>query len=190
MRVRKKHPPLHLEEKQFFQNFYDEYKNYIYYTASKFSSDLAERDDLVQDATVRLIHNVSTLRQLNRYTTLHYILLTIKSVYIDGEKRKQKDNVIFVDERDLEAIMIEQCLIQDSGRKLDTNMAVAKLKKELPARDWLVLEGKYLLELSQEEIGSLIGVAPDSVRMVLHRARSKARSILEQDAVMGGDYFG
>ena len=68
-------------------------------------------------------------------------------------------------------------------------MAVAKLKEELPQRDWLVLEGKYLLELSQEEISNLIGVAPDSVRMVLHRAKEKARSILKQEVAVGGEEY-
>lgn len=187
MRKRKKHSPLGQEDNAFFQSFYDEYKSYIYFTVCKFSADPTEREDMVQDATLRLINNVSTLRQLNRYTTLKYIVLTIKSVYIDGEKRKMKDNVIYLNEQDLEALLIEQYITQDAEQKVNANMVVAKLREELPARDWLVLEGKYLLELSQEEIGSLIGVAPDSVRMVLHRAREKARKILEQDAVAGGE---
>ena len=63
------------------------------------------------------------------------------------------------------------------------NWAVAQLRESLSYRDWLVLEAKYYLDFTQEEIGELIGVSPNSVRMVLHRARKKARSILERNVV-------
>lgn len=55
------------------------------------------------------------------------------------------------------------------------------LKQELPYRDWLVLEGKYMLGYSHEELGELLGVSTDSVRMILYRARERARIILHQE---------
>lgn len=181
--------PMAWEDKEFFQNFYEEYKRYIYYTVCKFVSDPVEREDMVQDVTLRLLNNVGTLKNLNRYTAMKYILLTIKTVYIDKERQKEKNNLVYLNEQELESILIEQYIARDLDHEIDVNMAVAKLKEELPQRDWLVLEGKYLLELSQEEISNLIGVAPDSVRMVLHRAKEKARSILKQEVAVGGEEY-
>lgn len=189
VRKKKGSVPMAWEDKEFFQNFYEEYKRYIYFTVCKFTSDAEEREDMVQDVTLRLIHNVTTLKNLNRYTAMKYILLTIKTVYIDKERQKEKNNLVYLNEQELESILIEQYIARDLDHEIDVNMAVAKLKEELPQRDWLVLEGKYLLELSQEEISNLIGVAPDSVRMVLHRAKEKARSILKQEVAVGGEEY-
>lgn len=186
MTKRKILKPIEHSDKTYFQEFYEEYKNYMYYIARQQTSVAVDCDDLVQEAVVRLMNNIPTLRKLNRYEKAKYIALTVKSAFLDGQKHIQKDNLLFLDDADLETIFIEQLADFGSEQKLETNWAIAKLQNELPARDWLVLEAKYILGLSQDEIGKLIGVAPDSVRMVLHRARKKAQSILSKDAV-GGD---
>lgn len=187
MRKKKRFEPITQEDKVFFQDFYEKNKNFMYYTARKYTTVADDCEDLVQETTIRLMNNISTLRQINRYKIAKYISLTVRSVYFDSEKIKQKDNLLFLDDADLEKIMIEQLNAIGSDQIVAANIAVNKLKHELPARDWIVLEGKYLLGLSQEEIGNLIGVIPDSVRMVLHRAREKAKLILESETVRGGD---
>ena len=65
-------------------------------------------------------------------------------------------------------------------------MEVYQLKQTLSERDWLVLEGKYILGYSQDELSELIGVSSDSIRMILHRARKNARDILLTDTAEGG----
>lgn len=175
------------EDKVFFQSFYEENKNYMYYIARKYTTVTEDCEDLVQETTIRLMNNVSTLKELNRNKAAKYISLTVKSAYLDCKKIKQKDNLLFLDDHDLEVIMIEQLNMVGSDQIVAASMAVTRLKNELPARDWIVLESKYILGLSQEEIGRLIGVSPDSVRMALHRAREKAKHILESETVKGGD---
>ena len=55
-------------------------------------------------------------------------------------------------------------------------------------REWILLEGKYILGYTHEELGALIGVAPNSVRMILCRAKEKARSILSNGRRRGGKH--
>ena len=43
-----------------------------------------------------------------------------------------------------------------------------------------LLEDKYVLNMSDAEIASALGVKPSSVRMLLTRARSKARKAIEK----------
>lgn len=52
-------------------------------------------------------------------------------------------------------------------------------------RSWIrgrrqLLENKYVLNMSDAEIASALGVKPSSVRMLLTRARSKARKAIEK----------
>ena len=53
----------------------------------------------------------------------------------------------------------------------------AKIWDELPERERLLLEGKYIFHESDEDIASWMNCKPSSVRMALTRAR---RKILEE----------
>ena len=173
------------DDKAFFLGFYEEYKNFMYYIAQKYAPAQPDCDDLVQEAVLRLMGNCSALKMLDRCKAVKYIVLTIRSAYLDQERRRQKDNLLLLEDNMLEFLMLEQLVAADAEHKHNTMLAVDQLKETLPARDWMVLEGKYIQELSQEELAAQIGVAPDSVRMILHRAKQKARQILQQHA--GGE---
>lgn len=155
----------------------------MYYIARQYAPGQADCEDLVQDSTLRLMGRIPVLRQLTPAKKAKYIALTIRSAYIDSDRRRKKDDLLLVDDETLEALMLEQLLRTD---RREAESAVDQLRRELPARDWMVLEGKYLLELSQEQIADMIGVAPDSVRMILHRAKERARNLLNE---RGGDIY-
>lgn len=83
--------------------------------------------------------------------------------------------------------MAKELILGNLDQQLHAKTIVAKLKSELPRKDWILLEGKYLMGLSQEELGNLIGISSDSVRMTLHRAKLKAKQLLSEYGVVGGD---
>lgn len=59
--------------------------------------------------------------------------------------------------------------------------ALAKIWPRLPRQDRLVLEAKYILQLSDREIARQLGIQPASVRMRLTRARRRARKEMEKE---------
>lgn len=165
--------PLSAEDKSFFQEFYEKYKGFLFYIAKQYAPVPSDCEDIVQDSVLRLIGNIGRLKELNSGTTAKYIALTVRSAYLDAEKRKSKQEI------PTENSVLEGLLEQDplpSGQPADA--LLFELKQSLSEKDWLVLEGKYILGYSQEELGQLIGVAPNSIRMILHRARTKARDML------------
>lgn len=186
MKQRKEHLPLGESDQDFFHQLYLDYKGFLFYTARQYTTDPAACEDLVQDALIRLMHNLPALREIGRCKIAKYIVLTIRTAYLDSQRRRQRENILFLDDQELELLMLEQLLPQDPEQAVSTNQAIARLKAALPARDWILLEGKYILGLSQEELGRQTGVSPDSVRMLLCRAREKARGILREDAAKGG----
>lgn len=182
MRKRTELQPLEESDQAYFHRFFEENKKFMFSIAMRYAKNKADCEDLVQNALLRLMRNISTLREINRCKTATYIVLTIRTAYLDSEKQKRKDNLIFMDDEALEALMVEKLISQDRENTISAKQAVDKLKTVLSPREWCILEGKYILGLSQQELGDLIGVAPDSVRMVLHRARTKAKAILNEDA--------
>lgn len=187
MNKKKKANPLELSDKAFFQAFYEEHIRFLYYLARKYAPNSDECDDLVQDTIVRLMNNTAVLRQIDRCKAAKYIDLTIRTAYLDRERHRKKERIIFLDDKSLEKLMIERLLPEDIDQELSASLAVEKLKRELPARDWIVLEGKHFLGLSHEELSALVDSTPDSVRMLLHRAKEKAKAILAENDGKGGD---
>lgn len=181
MRKQKEIVPISPGDKAFFLQFYEEYKRFLYYTAGKYVSSQADCEDLVQDAIVRLLKNIPSLRELNGCKTAKYIVLTVRTAFLDSEKRRHGSNAIYMSDELLETLIKAELLVAEGIPDLSAKMEVEILKNSLQPRDWLVLEGKYILGYSQEELGRLVGVSPDSVRMILWRAKEKARKILHQD---------
>ena len=70
---------------------------------------------------------------------------------------------------------------------IDRKAKISRLKEGLSARDWFVLEGKYILGYTDAELAKQLDVAPDSIRMISTRAKSNARAILLSCDNKGGE---
>lgn len=184
MKLHKKTGPDKADE-EFFLGFYEQYKRFLYCMATRYAHTASEQEDLVHDAIVRLLRNVQTLRALNSSKLATYVALTVKTSFLDRERKKNGVTEVPLDD-DLFALSD----FPDSDTVMSAYMEVEKLRASLSPRDWLVLEGKYILGYSQEELGNLLGIAPDSVRMSLTRARENARKLLRADEKRGVGHDG
>lgn len=178
MATRKEISPISLDDRQFFEKFYEEYKNFMFYSARQYVNSQAECEDIVQDTVERLLRNIATIREIPGCGLRKYIVLTVKASYLDSEKRRHGDIPIYLDDAVIEALVKEEIIAPKDWYDFSSVFDVERLKRELPKRDWLVLEGKYIMGYSQTELGKMIGVSPNSIRMIICRARRKARQIL------------
>ena len=177
--------PILASDRAFIQQLYEEYKNLMLYTAAKYTDDPRDREDIVQEALCRLMKNISALRCVPCCNLKRYIVLTIRAVFLDMQKKRDAAVLPLEDEM-LEKVLCRELLREDGISKLSAKLDVLQLKRELPARDWVLLEGKYIQELPDTLLGQLVGVSAGSVRMLLSRARKQAREILLGSAEKGG----
>ena len=171
LKAKRKMIPLSGRNQEFFQAFYEEQKEFLLYLAYRFTQNKGEQEDLIQETLLRLMKNTEVLRQLGREQTAKYIELTVKTSYLDIEQRKCKEKLILLDEAALEA-MLRQTDTDSASEAVDT------LRADLRDRDWAVLEGKYILGYSDQELSSIFGISANSMRSLLSRARRRARKIL------------
>lgn len=186
MGKRKEIVPISLDDKIFFEEFYREHKRFMYYAAKKYARSNVECEDIVQDAVIRLLKNISALREITGCKIQKYIVLTIKASFIDMERKRHREESINLDDDTLEALFKADLITAPEIPDIEPKLEVEKLKSELSFREWVLLEGKYILGYTQDELGHLIGVAPDSIRMILCRVREQARTILNQGRKGGG----
>ena len=177
--MKKKQTPIPLSRgnREFFRDFYERYKHFLLYIAGFYTEKRSDREDLVQEALLRLMKNGDTLRELTHEQTAKYIELTVKTAYLDQEQRRCRENLLVLDQAALEAIQ-EQLLRE--GPEFSQSSAIADLRAGMSRRDWLALEGKYILGYTHEELGQLLGIDTNTMRSIVSRARKRARQLLEE----------
>ncbi len=182
MRHQRKIAPICREDKAFFEGFFEKYETFILFIARKYESSGIQAEDIQQEAVVRLMHHIPTLRTLSHNQTCAYISHTVKTTFLDLVREEKRHSYVSIDSVLEEMVGMEQNLIPD----LFMRQEIQRLRKDLTAREWLALKGKYVFGYSQEELGNQLGIAPDSVRTFLHRVRLRSRKILEPEKVTGG----
>ena len=186
MGKRKEIIPISRDDRIFFERFYQEHKRFMYYTAKKYARTNMECEDIVQEAMIRLLKNISALREIDGCKIQKYIVLTIKASFIDMERKRNREEPVNLDDEALEALFKADLINPDEIPDVGAKLEVEKIKSEMGFREWMLLEGKYILGYTHEELGELIGVAPNSVRMILWRAKEKVRYILSHGRKQGG----
>lgn len=175
--MRKKKPTIALNQssRDYFLAFYERYKLFLFYIAGQYTDKRMEQEDLVQEALLRLMKHTDILQELSQAQTAKYIDLTVKTVYLDQQQRRCREQLLMLDQTAMETLQ-EQLLREQREPAGDM---VAQLRADLSQREWLALEGKYILGYSHEELSELLGVSKDNMRSIVSRARKRAKRILE-----------
>ena len=173
----------------FFEQFYVENRKLIYYFALKFAKTPSDCDDLVQDTVRRLTDYIPQLRCVctNKHKLASYLYQTVQSVFIDQLRKGEQEILLARDDIDIEVCEEpagnSHTMLLDLSHKLDAEL----LKAELPKKDWQLLSRAYILGYTTQELGTLYGSSANAIRVVLSRARRKAKRILiENGRIWGG----
>lgn len=178
------------DDEAFFLRFYEENKGFLFYTAQKYTDNASDREDIVQETVVRLLSNIDALRALDRNRRLKYIALTVRSAFVDNQRKKRSDQWLSVDDRMLEALLRKERISAPPSDPVSARLEVLALKQSLPERDWMVLEGRYILGYSYEELSQQMGLPQDHIRVIVSRAKEKARRLLLSASEKGGNSDG
>lgn len=162
----------------FLDDLYSQYSAYLYKLAWELSSSAQDVDDLVQTVWVKLITKEQTLRTLSHPQRLNYFSKTMKNT-LREDARKKKLIICSLDSADG----------YDSGHIDEVNDAIDKeIQRRMFSKAWTMvnddvrelLERKYDLGESDEEIAQAMGIKPASVRMYLSRAKKAARDAMRE----------
>ena len=156
-------------DREYMLWLYERYVSYLFFAAGKFTDSQPDREDLVHGALLRLMKNVSTLRELEPNALAGYLYLAVKSVWLDRNSRELPQSEDILDSLGSHDIEDEHLAKWD----------VAALKERLPRKEWFLLQSKYIVGCTDGEIGGILGCSAASVRMMLTRARRHAKAVLE-----------
>lgn len=170
-------------ERAFVEMLWDEYKALMYSTALKYSQDSHQIQDIIQNSLEKIIKKVSVLISLDRCALTSYIVLIVRSTSLNYLKRAGIELRLFIEDCDsiMDSVPDQSTSAENLLIGIETSANIQNLLTRLPLGDRLVLEGKYIMELSDGELADICGISKNSVRMRLSRAKKRTRDILESE---------
>ena len=137
---------------------------------------------MLQTLFVKLIDKVELLRGLEERALVSYIVTAARHTAISQLRKLKRAEAVSLDEdtwleNELSRLNdpVEEAILR--GEAIG---ALGVIWSDLDRRTRYILEARYFMGMSFEEIAEDIGVQPDSARMVLFRARNTAKDLLRE----------
>ena len=161
-------------DEEFFEALFREYSRLMYDTAQRYRTEGVDPGDVVQESLLSLLKREALLKSFSEETLASYIYYTVKNTAITQQRKRAKIEraELPMQEDPPETEPVPQL------NPAEIHVELESVLNRLSESERLLLTYKYLLDDSNEEIAERFGWKPDSVRMMLTRARRNAQKLL------------
>ena len=169
------------DDRAFAEHMYVTYRKLMLSEIQKLLSNSWDADDVLQTVVEKLIDKLALLRTLSRTHLINYIITACRNTAISLLREQGRhQSYSFDDVFDIDIIHSAswQSSVEDQVLLQIDEETAYKVWKQLSPNVQSLLAAKYILEQSDEEIASTLGIKPGSVRMALTRARREFRERL------------
>lgn len=163
----------------------DRYRSRVFSTASRFTRNRSELDDLAQDIFIRIWKGLKTYRADAPFE--HWLMtVTVRSCYDFLRKnRKRRANEVLVGETLSGGLLGDGMFLGDSPEERQRRQGeawevVRSLMEKLNEQERLVITLMELEEKSVREVASLTGWSESNVKVRAFRARKRMRDLFEK----------
>jgi RNA polymerase sigma-70 factor (ECF subfamily) len=144
---------------------YEELGSGLQRYALKLARDADRADDLVQETFVRAMSYAQLLEQLNQHQRRAWLCRTCRNLFLDQQRALQRRQAL-----------VEQLIQQaQSGGYTGPITMLYDILPVIPERYRELLQQRYILGMTSQEIGDELGVPAATVRSRLRLARKWLR---------------
>jgi len=161
------------EDKSKFEQLYITYRQTMFYVANRILRDEYLSEDVVHQAFLRIIDNLSKIDKIDCHKTKGFIVIIVEHIAIDFYRKRKRENSISFDEV---GIYIED--VKNKSKFILNEIEEAILK--LPINYSIVLRLKYSQGYTNKEISEILRISEENVRQRLVRGRNKLRESLSE----------
>jgi RNA polymerase sigma factor (sigma-70 family) len=155
------------------------HQRFVFTLAMRFSKNREDAEEIAQDCFVKAYRSLSSFQRQSKFSTWLYSIVYTTAMTFLRKKRVDTDSI------DDENTYIQ--LENHSG--YDVNSAENKSRSyylnqaigELLPDDAAIISLFYMGEQSLEEIGQTLGMAPNTIKVKLFRARQRLKEKLERN---------
>lgn len=167
-------------ETNLYAELVDQFKRYAFTIAFKILENKPDAEEATQDAFIKAFHHLKNFNREARFSTWLYRIVFNTAV---SYKRKRKGTFQSIETTVLEYDQNSESVLERQDKTRFINAALNKLNET----DRMALTLFYLKEFSLEEIGEIMQMEPNTIKVRIHRARLKMadelRSILNKEAL-------
>lgn len=163
------------EEQSRFTALYETYRYLLWYVAKDILKDRDLAEDAVQEAYLTLARHMDRVEEVNSPRTKRYLVTIVKSRAIDILRRQRRVEVTeyedaLGDAADTDAL--------DAYLTVEFYEQLVTAIRSLDENYRVVLECRYLHEMSEKETAETLGLAEKTVNVRVWRARKKLQQVL------------
>lgn len=177
------------EDRDMMTAFYMAYKGRMYTEAWKFMNSEEDAEDIVYEALTRIIDKMDRFRELHPKQRGVYAITTVRHLCVMQLEKNAFRNHLSISEITTESDTLEADSMEASVERKLTGEKIRRLWNQLLPRDQLLLEQKYILRCSDDEIAEFLSVERSSVRMLLTRARRRLMQVLKDHNIEPQDWL-
>lgn len=169
------------DDQEFIFQIYHDYREMMYRISGRLVSDPHAQEVIVQDSLVKLIRNIDTLREKEPPVLTAYIAATIRNTVWNYHKHQGvvRKHTVLWDETACD-IVSDSHSMDDLLILAERSSAFSRIWNLLPDEPKTLLEGKYILHLTDAELAEQFGCKPASIRMKLTRAKRQLAKLLKE----------
>ncbi|MCL7988206.1 RNA polymerase sigma factor [Sphingobacterium sp. lm-10] len=158
---------------------YERYATSIYNSIYRLVNNMAEAEDLLQEVFVNVFSNVNRLVELDSFEAWTKRIAINKSI-----SHLRKRRVYFTDIDSIKGGEIPQ-IEEDNAWQQSRVEDIEKAIEQLPDTARTIVNLFLFEDMSQEEIGEIVGLSHTAVRSQYHRAKSKIAQMIKEKGCYG-----
>ncbi|HVU56351.1 MAG TPA: sigma-70 family RNA polymerase sigma factor [Puia sp.] len=166
-------------EQALFAQLVERYRNYVFTLVLRFTDNREDAEEISQDIFVKAYRSLADFRGESKFSTWLYTI--VRTSCITFLRKKKLDTTSIDDERTFVQLESRESsfkanTIEQRSRHAMVNEAIRMLSPD----DAQLLSLFYKGEQSLEEIGKIMGLDPNTVKVKLHRARHRLKDKMEK----------
>lgn len=168
------------EDHDIISEYFQKNKLRLYAEARKYFSTQEDVEDIVYESLVRIMDHMEKFRSLLPQERIQYGRAIVRNLSYTCLKRRSYFTFEPFEDVDM-YLAIEESQLPDNivFRQIQLDK-IRQIWAEMPVEDRLLLEQKYVLDWSDKELASKLGIQSQSVRMRLTRAKRKIILLMKE----------
>ena len=166
-------------DKQAYAELVKRYQNFVFTICLRYTSSREDAEEIAQDIFVKAYRCLSDFRGDSKFSTWLYTIVNTSCITFLRKKRLQThsldDEKVFAVADNIDGGMRAN-QVEQKSRIAMVNDAI----KLLSADDAKIITLFYKGEQSLDEIGEIMGMEPNTIKVKLHRARVRLKEKMEK----------
>lgn len=166
-------------DQQVYAALVERYQNYVFTLVMRFTDKREDAEEIAQDIFVKAYRSLADFRGDAKFSTWLYTIVRTSCITFLRKKKLETSSI----DNEKTAIQLESResgfkanIVEQKSRQAMVNEAIQLLSPD----DAQIITLFYKAEQSLEEIGTIMGLEPNTVKVKLHRARHRLKEKMEK----------